>query len=335
MVTIKKPLVGFKSVGLAILGNTLITIIKFIGFVLSGSSALLSETIHSAADTMNQSLLMVGIKRSEKNADQIHAYGYGQERYLWALISACGIFFLGAGVTVVNGINSLRHPESLTIGPVLFWILLISFIVESITFIVAVMELREADTGAKMSEMLKDGDPTTIAVIFEDGVALLGVIIALLSITLVKITGNSYWDGVGSIIIGVMLAVVAVVLISKNKSYLMHKAIPDDVREQIIDILEAEPVVERVINFKSTILNVDTYHIRCEIEFNGAYLLKNMQGDLREDFNDIDGDFEEFKKFAVRYIDRVPRIVGRSINEMQEKIRRKVPNIVYIDIEIN
>lgn len=326
---------GFFSVSLAILGNASITAIKFVGFFVSGSSALFSEAVHSLADTMNQSLLMVGIKRSIKKADSEHTYGYGQERFLWALISACGIFFLGAGVTIVNGLNTLRHPELITIGPIVFGILATSFIVESVTFIVAIRELRASDKEASFSELLKGGDPTTIAVIYEDGVALLGVLTALFSVTMVKLTGQHYWDGVGSIAIGLMLAVVAVVLINKNRQYLMHKAIPEEVKERIINILEAEPAVERVINFKSSILDVGAYHVLCEIEFNGAHLLKRIQGSLKEDFEEIDGDFEEFKKFAVRYIDRVPRIVGNYINEIEEKIQSEIPSIIHIDIEIN
>jgi len=326
---------GFFSVSLAILGNASITAIKFIGFLISGSSALFSESVHSFADTMNQSLLMVGIKRSIKKADSEHTYGYGQERFLWALISACGIFFLGAGVTAVNGINAMKHPESIIIGPVVFAILATSFIVESITFVVAIRELKASDPEASLPELLKDGDPTTIAVIYEDGVALIGVLVALASVTLVKLTGQHYWDGLGSIVIGIMLAVVAVVLIRKNREYLIRKAIPEEVKEKIIDILEAEPAVERVINFKSSILDVGAYHVLCEIEFNGAHLLKKLQGNLKEEFEGIDGDFEEFKKFAVRYIDRVPRIVGTYINEIEEKIQQEIPSIIHIDIEIN
>ncbi|NTW22309.1 cation diffusion facilitator family transporter [Candidatus Falkowbacteria bacterium] len=326
---------GFFSVSLAILGNASITVIKFVGFLVSGSSALFSESVHSFADTMNQSLLMVGIKRSIKKADSEHTYGYGQERFLWALISACGIFFLGAGVTAVNGINSMQHPESITIGPLVFAILAVSFIVESVTFIVAVRELKSSDPEASFGELLKDGDPTTIAVIYEDGVALIGVLVALASVTLVKLTGQHYWDGLGSVVIGLMLAVIAVVLIRKNRQYLIRKAIPEEVKEQIIHILEAEPAVERVINFKSSILDVGAYHVLCEIEFNGAHLLKKLQGNLKEEFEEIDGDFEEFKKFAVRYIDRVPRIVGNYINEIEEKIQSEIPSIIHIDIEIN
>ncbi|NTU98927.1 cation diffusion facilitator family transporter [Candidatus Falkowbacteria bacterium] len=326
---------GFFSVLLALLGNFTITIIKFVGFIFSGSSALFSEAVHSFADTMNQSLLMVGIRRSVKMADEQYTYGYGQERFLWALISACGIFFLGAGVTTYHGIMALNHPEVVRISPVIFLILAASLVIEAATFYFAVKELYSNNKDATWKERFEDGDPTTIAVIYEDGVAVLGVIIALISLWLYQLTGKPYWDAVGSIIIGFMLAVVAVVLIRKNRSYLINRAIPEDARERIMELLEEEPLVEKVLNFKSNILDVGVFHVKCEIEFNGAFLLKTMQADLRNDFEDIDNDFEEFKKFAVRYIDRVPRIIGQRINELEEKIQKEMPSIAHIDIEIN
>lgn len=326
---------GTLSVTLALIGNASITIIKFLGWLLSGSSALFSESVHSFADTMNQSLLLVGIKRSVRKADEDHTYGYGQERFLWALISACGIFFLGAGVTIYHGITTLTHPTEARIGIAIFLILITSFIIESFTLYVAMRELRKSFPHDKLSKILEEGDPTTIAVIYEDGVAVVGVLVALVSIALTKITGQLYWDSIGSIIIGLMLGVVAIILINKNRDFLLHKAIPDDIQDGILEILALEPAIEKVVDFKSTILDVGSYHVRCEVEFNGSYLLKHIQGDLRSEFEEIDGDFEEFKKFSARFIDRIPRLVGEHINHIEERVQKKFPSIIHIDIEIN
>ncbi len=326
---------GTLSVTLALIGNASITIIKFLGWAMSGSSALFSESIHSFADTMNQSLLLVGIKRSVKKADDEHTYGYGQERFLWALISACGIFFLGAGVTVYHGITTLTHPVRAEISLITFLILIASLVIESFTLYIATRELRRGFPKVKFKKILEEGDPTTIAVIYEDGVAVLGVLVAIISIALTKITGQLYWDSIGSIIIGLMLAVVAVILINKNRDFLLHKAIPEDVQDGILEILEAEPAIEKVVDFKSTILDVGAYHVKCEIEFNGSHLLKHIQTDLRDEFEDIDGDFEEFKKFSARFIDRIPRLVGSHINRIEERVQKKFPSIIHIDIEIN
>jgi zinc transporter 9 len=326
---------GTLSVSLALLGNGSIAIIKLFGWFFSGSSALFSEAVHSFADTMNQSLLLVGIKRSVKKADDAHTYGYGQERFLWALISACGIFFLGAGVTIYHGIIAFYHPVEAEIGKMVFLILIASFIIEGFTLFVALRELKKSFPKTKFSKILDEGDPTTIAVVYEDGVAVLGILVAILAIGLTKLTGQAYWDAAGSIVIGLMLGVVAVILINKNRDFLLHKAIPDDIKEDIIKILEAEPAIEKIVDFKSTILDVGAYHVKCEIEFNGAHLLKHIQKDLRDDFDSIDGDFEEFKRFSARFIDRVPRLVGEHINRIEERIQRRFPTIIHIDIEIN
>jgi zinc transporter 9 len=301
----------------------------------SGSSALFSEAIHSFADTMNQSLLLVGIKRSVRKADEDHTYGYGQERFLWALISACGIFFLGAGVTVYHGVTTLMHPVQAHIGAETFLLLIASFFIEGFTLLVAIKELRKSFPHSSIADMFDDGDPTTIAVIYEDGVAVLGVLVAIVAITLTKYTGSAYWDSIGSIIIGVMLGVVAILLINKNRDFLLRKAIPEDIREGILEMLEAEPAIEKITDFKTTILDVGVYHVKCEVEFNGSHLLKHIQKDLREDFEEIDGDFEEFKKFTARFVDRVPRLVGSHINKIEERVQKKYPAVIHLDIEIN
>lgn len=328
---------GFTSVLFALLGNFAITIMKFAGFLMSGSSSLFSESIHSFADTMNQSLLMVGIKRSAKVADEKFAYGYGQERFFWALVSAVGIFFLGAGVTFVYGITSLKHPEIIKVSPIIFYILLASFVIEVFTFCAAVRELRKNNKHMGFRRLLKEGDPTTIAVIYEDGVALIGVVIASVSILLTEVTGKYYWDAFGSILIGLMLATMAVILVNKNRGFLVKRSIPDEVKRKIIKMLEADPAVEKVIDFKSTIIDMNCYHIKCEIEFNGSVLLNKLghSHSFKEEFEQVDGDFEEFKKLSFRYVDRVPRLIGKHIDEIEKRIQAEFPNVMHIDIEIN
>ncbi|MEK9151295.1 MAG: cation diffusion facilitator family transporter [Patescibacteria group bacterium] len=332
-----KRVSGFVPVFLAFFGNAFITVIKFVGFFLSGSGALFSEAIHSLADTMNQGLLMVGLKLSTKKADEDFSYGYGQERFLWALISACGIFFLGAGVTIYRGIDSLIHPESVHISPIIFGILIVAFVIETITFIAAARELKKHNPDSTLSEILEEGDPTTIAVLYEDGVAVLGVLIALGSIFLTLVTGHAYWDAIGSIIIGALLGVVAVVLIAKNRAYLIGKNIPEEMKDQVIEMLEADPAIEKVLDFKSSVLDVHHYQIKCEVEFNGSALMKEMfkKGFIKEEYEFVKDDYQEFIKFLVDYADRVPRLIGTRIDKIEKRIQNKIPSIKHIDIEIN
>jgi len=329
---------GFVSVLAAFVGNFVVTLLKAIGFMVSGSSALFSEAVHSLADTANQALLMVGIIKSRREPDAESSYGYGLERFFWALISACGVFFVGAGVTVYHGIDTLIHPEELVFRIEVLIILLISFIVEITTLLIAFRELwSEKGEGVAFFDMFRSGDPTVLAVVYEDSVAVLGVLVAATSIWLSYITGNPMWDAIGSIFIGILLAWVAIVLILKNKRFLVEKSIPMDVQERIIEILVADPMIERVYDFKSSIVELGKYRAKCEAEINGTALFKELSnGDmLRDDYDTVKDDYNEFMKYMVDYTDRVPRVIGSRIDELEERIKKEIPSVRHIDIEIN
>jgi zinc transporter 9 len=333
--TSKNAIPGFWPVASALSGNLIVTIMKFVGFFLSGSGALFSEGIHSFADTANQALLMVGIRRSSKKADKRFSYGYGHERFFWALISACGIFFLGAGVTIYKGISDLQHSSAVHVSPTIFAILLSSLLIESTTFIIAYRAVKIKTRS--LAHSLRVGNPSSIAVLYEDGVAVLGILVALLSIIMTYLTGEHYWDAIGSILIGFLLAVVAIVLIAKNREYLMEKAMPEEIQKRIIKILEADPAIEKIIDFKSSTLDYRKYRIKCEVEFHGPALIKSMyrDGELKEEFEDIQNDYAEFVRFCVDYIDRVPRLVGSKIDAIERKIQKDFPEVIHVDIEIN
>jgi len=328
---------GFLPVAAALSGNIVVTLIKFFAAFISGSSALFSESIHSFADTSNQVLLLVGLKRSKKLPDDESVYGYGNERFFWALISACCIFFVGAGVTTYKGINALIHPEPILFASIIFFILAASFIIESYTLYLAIRELRKIYPSLTWKERMKEGDPSTLAVFFEDGLAVIGVAIAAFSLLLAKYTGNHVYDAIGSIIIGISLGVVALILIVKNRVYLVGKQIPEDLQDKIIAKLEADPAIESVLDFKSNTLDIGIYRIKCEIEFNGMVLLQEIMknNSLEDEYEEIKDDYEEFKRFCFDYADRIPRLVGRKIDEIETELKKENPGVKYIDIEIN
>lgn len=333
----KENALGYFPVVAAFSGNILIVILKIFGFMISGSGALFSEAIHSFADAANQFLLLVGLKRSTKKANVDFSYGYGRERFFWSLVSACGIFFIGAGITIYHGISSLFSEHEISTGWMTFAILIVSFVVEGLTFLSALRELRHSNKGMKFKEIMEHGNPTTLAVLYEDGVAVIGVLIALSSIWLAHITGNYYWDSIGSILIGLLLGIVAIMLINKNREYLIGKTIPKKAQKRIIKLLENDPSIEKVIDFKSTILDVGRYRIKCEIEFNGPSLIRTIfpTGVLREEYDFVKDDYENFIKFCVDYSDKVPRMIGTKINEIERKIEKEVSEVKHIDIEIN
>lgn len=329
--------VGFAPVIFALIGNSFIAIIKLIGFLISGSGALFSETIHSLVDTANQGLLIIGIKRSRKKADKDFSYGFGKERFVWALISACGIFFIGSGVTIYRGLTTLTAKKEVQISSLIFVILAISLIIELSTFLKAWKELKKDTKEKKLKEILIKGDPASLAVLFEDGAAVLGIMIAFTSIILTSFTGNYLWDPIGSIIIGILLGIVAVVLVNKNRELLIAKSMPEEIKTRVIRILEADPSIEKVLDFKSSILDTGCYRIKCEVEFNGSALLKETykNGSIKNQYQLVRNSYEKFLKFCVDYTDRIPRLMGSKIDAIENKIQREIPGIRHIDIEIN
>lgn len=329
--------IGLWPVIAALVGNFIVTAIKLFAAFTSGSSALFSEAIHSIADTVNQALLLIGIKRSRKKADEDFGYGYGRERFFWALISACGIFFVGAGVTVFHGITSLIEPRHIEINYTAFVVLTVAFFVELWTLYVAARSIQKMYPKDSWRDRIELADPTTLAVLFEDSVAVVGVVIAALAIGLSYLSQSPVWDAVGSLMIGVMLAIVAVALIVKNKSYLIGRAIPEELREEIIKFLVADPMIEKVIDFKSTVLDIGVYRIKCEVEITGSALLKDAykRSTLQSEFDDVQNNFEDFKRFCVDYANRIPRLIGKRIDEVEAKLTKKFPSVRHIDIEIN
>ena len=329
---------GFVSVAAALLGNFIVTILKAVGFMVSGSSALFSETVHSFADMANQALLMVGIVKSRRAPDEDSSYGYGMERFFWALVSACGVFFVGAGVTLYHGISVLLHSEEITFHPIIFIILIVSFVVELLTFLLAFRELwNDREEEATFFEVLQDGDPTVLAVVYEDGVAVFGVFVAAVGIGMSYVTGNPVWDAVSSLVIGGLLAGVAVILILKNKRFLVERAIPEEVKERIIEMLEEDPMIERVHDFKSSVVGLGKYRAKCEVEVNGTALFRELSnGDmLKDDYEVAKEDYQEFVRFCVEFTDRVPRVIGTRIDELEARIQKEIPEVKHIDIEIN
>jgi len=325
------------SVTAAVIGNTIIAIIKFLWFLSSWSSSLFSEAIHSFADTANQTLLMIGVKRSTKQATDAFSYGYKKERFLRALISACGIFFVWAWVTTYHGITMLMSPGEIHINQRAFIILAISFVIESITLSIALNEIKKSSTHRKWKLILEHADPITLAVVYEDTIAVVGVLIATIGLLLSYITKNPVRDAITSVIIWVLLWFMAIVLINKNRKLLIGKSIPHEIKEGIIELMEQDEIIEKVLDFKSTMLDMDTYHIKCEIECNGTGLLKeiNRNNFLKNEYEEVKESYADFLEFCIDYTRRVPRIIGTRIDKLEKKIRDKFPQVRHIDIEIN
>ncbi|MDE0892297.1 MAG: cation diffusion facilitator family transporter, partial [Planctomycetota bacterium] len=279
------------SVVAAIAGNSVILVAKSAGFFVTGSGAMLSEAIHTLADLLNQILLLVGIKRSEREADERFPVGYGRERYVWALISAVGIFFLGCGVTIYHGVTGLLHPHETESPGWAVAVLSVSFVLEGIVFLIALKGLKKEAAGKPFFPFLRnEADPSAAAVLLEDFAACFGVLLALTAIGLSSWTGALYWDSIGSIAIGLLLGVVAILLIVRNHNLLVGPAVPADVRQAIHRILREHPTVERVVKLRASVIDLDRYDITATIDFDGAKIAERIEGQLARALNETDAD---------------------------------------------
>lgn len=321
------------SVAAAIIGNGMVMVAKFVAFFFTGSGAMLSEAIHTLADLLNQILLMVGILRSDRSPNELYQYGFKSERYVWALISAVGIFFLGCGVTIYHGIYTLLHPHALESLTWAIGVLVISFVIEAIVLWVAVANvLKEADGRPFFKYLRNDADPAAVAVVLEDSAACLGILIALASLGLSLWTGESYWDAVGSISIGLLLGLIAVWLIWRNGQLLVGASIPPHLANQVRTILEQNPTVEEIVDLKTRILDTETFRIKADIRFDGRELAKKLKPGLAEDYAQIKS-FEDFERFTQEFGDELVELLADEVDAIEQRIRKEIPQAQHMDIE--
>jgi cation diffusion facilitator family transporter len=238
-----------RTVLVAVAANLLVAVAKGVAAVLTGSAALLAETTHSIADTANEVLLYVGLRRGARPADDRHPLGYGQARYVWSLLAAVGIFVIGGLLAILDGVQSLRHPEPLTNVGVGVAVLVVSAGLEGLSWRTAHRQLR-AEANARhldLGEYLAvSSDPTPATVFLEDSAALVGLALALVALVLHLVTGSAVWDGVASLLIGMLLIVVAFVLMRRNGALLIDEAAPANIRERLRAGVAAEPWVAEV-----------------------------------------------------------------------------------------
>lgn len=214
-----------KAIIAALVGNTLIAIAKYIGAFITGSSAMLSEGIHSTVDTGNQLLLMLGLKRAKKPPTEEHPFGYGKEVYFWSFAVAILIFGIGAGISIYEGIHSLMNPQPIENVMTNYIILGLAIIFEAVVWVIALKNFQKSKSHRSYIKSVKaEKDPTAFVVLFEDTAALAGLITAILGIWLTEVTGILIFDGIATIIIGLILAATATWLAYETKSLLIGES---------------------------------------------------------------------------------------------------------------
>lgn len=231
----------------ALAANLAIAITKFIAAAVTGSSAMISEGIHSLVDTANEIFLLLGISKSKKAPDDKRPFGYGKELYFWAFIVSILIFGLGGGISFYEGITHLQHPSPIT-KP--FWnyiVLSIAFVFDGISFITAVKEFnRQRGSLSFWTAVKRSKDPTTFVVLFEDAADLLGLIVAFLGVFLGHYFSNPYFDGIASVIIGIILTIISLLLARESRSLLMGESADKNILTEVVRLVEADESVVSV-----------------------------------------------------------------------------------------
>ncbi len=259
---------GNTAIVAALLANLGIAVTKFIAFVFSGSSSMLAESVHSLADTGNQGLLLLGGRKSKKQADAEHPFGYGRERYVYAFVVSIILFSIGGVFSIYEGIDKLQHPHELKVPWLPILVLSISIVLESFSLRTAVREsnrIRASQTWIQFVRHAKA--PELPVVLLEDVAALIGLVLAFLGVGLTIVTGNVSCDAIGTLAIGVLLVLVAVVLGIETKSLLVGEGASADDAIRIRDAINANSDVEALIHLKTLYLGPDELLVAAKIAF--------------------------------------------------------------------
>jgi len=255
-----------RAIMAALAANAGIAVAKFTGYIITGSSSMLAESVHSVADTSNQALLLLGQRRARKDADSLHQFGYGRNRYFYSFVVALVLFSLGAAFALYEGYHKITHPTPLNSPMVAVVILVVAIGLESYSFRTAMVESRPLKGKGSWWQFIRfSRNPELPVVLLEDTGALLGLTLALLGVGLTVATGNPIWDGIGTVAIGGLLAVIAVILMVEMHSLLIGEgATPEDYRA-IEAALLATPHVDRVIHLRTQYLGPEEMLVGAKI----------------------------------------------------------------------
>ena len=252
--------------------NLLIAVAKSAAAALTGSASLVAEAAHSWADTGNEIFLLIADRRSRRPPDLAHPFGHGREAYVWSLFAAIGLFVAGAAVSVTYGVLELIHPEPAAHFAVGYAVLAVSFVLEAISFRQSVRQARpEAESMQRdlIEHVLATSDPTLRAVFAEDSAALIGLLIAAAGLGAHQLTGSPVPDAAGSILVGVLLAVVAVVLINRNRRFLVGQEADPRVRAAALQALLNAPEVARVTYLRLEIVGPRMVSVIGDVDLTG------------------------------------------------------------------
>ncbi|MGA1836360.1 cation diffusion facilitator family transporter [Herbiconiux sp. 11R-BC] len=295
---------GSKAILAALGANLGIAVTKFIAFFFSGSSSMLAEGVHSLADSGNQLLLLLGGRQSRRKADKEHPFGYGRERYVYAFVVSIILFSVGGVFSIYEGIEKVTNPHPLENAWLPILVLVIAMALEGFSLRTAIAESNHTRGKQSWVQFVRRAKaPELPVVLLEDTAALLGLAFAFLGVVLSVITGDAIWDGIGTLFIGALLVLVAIVLGVETKSLLVGEGATDADATAIQNAIEGTPKVDRLIHMKSLYLGPDELLVAAKIAL-------APDSELRD--------------------------VARTINEVEVAIRTAVPiaRVIYIEPDV-
>jgi cation diffusion facilitator family transporter len=250
----------------ALAANAGIAVAKFVGYLITGSSSMLAESVHSVADTSNQGLLLWGQRQARREADRLHPFGYGRSRYFYSFVVALVLFTLGSVFALYEGYHKISHPEPVTSAPVAIAILVVAIGLESYSFRTAIVESRPLKGSSGWWRFIRTSrSPELPVVLLEDAGALIGLLFALIGVGLTLLTGNAVWDGIGTVGIGALLGVIAVILMVEMHSLLIGEGATPEQQRAIWEALEGTSHVDRVIHLRTQYLGPDEMLVGAKI----------------------------------------------------------------------
>lgn len=235
---------------IAFAANLLIAIAKTVAAFFTGSASLVAEAAHSWADAGNEIFLLIAERRSARPRDEAHPFGYGREAYVWSMFAAFGLFTVGAVVSIAHGVQQIFEPEQESGSYLIGYVVLgIAFALESVSFFQAMRQTKGEATRVGLHPwryIARTSNPTLRAVFVEDAAALTGLVLAAAGMVLHQVTGDAIYDAIGSILVGVLLAVIAVFLIARNREFLIGQVVSPEVRDRALGALLAVPDIDAV-----------------------------------------------------------------------------------------
>jgi len=272
------PTASTRTLVIALLANLGIAVSKFVAAAITGSSAMLTEGVHSVVDSTNQLLLMWGRRAAKRPPDRLHPFGYGRELYFWSFVVAVLVFSLGAGVSVYEGVLHILHPEPAVSPLIAYAVLLIAFLLEGWSTVEAYRDFKKAKGPLGWFEAIRRSkDPPAFIVLLENGAAIAGIIAAAIGLLASQITGDPFFDGAASVVIGVILGFTAALLAYESKGLLIGEAADPELVQNLRDLACTMPGVVGVGHVLTSHSSPDQITVMMNVDFDDAILARQVE----------------------------------------------------------